>query len=52
MDMQEIVTPINAVGFPIFCCIVLFRQNNKLTDAITALNATLIEIKTKLEKED
>lgn len=49
MDSQEIIMFINSVGFPILCCIVLFKQNGKLTDAIAQLNATLIEIKTKIE---
>lgn len=32
MTLQEIITLINTVGFPIVCCIALFWLNNKNND--------------------
>ena len=44
MDVLEyIITLIKEVGFPIACCVVLFIQNNKLTN-------TLVEIKKSMEE--
>ena len=32
--LNDILSAISTVGFPIVCCIVLFFQNNKLRDTI------------------
>lgn len=32
--MDDIVSLISNVGFPIACCVVLFWQNNKLRDSL------------------
>lgn len=38
---DQIVSLIGKLGFPIACCIVLFVQQNKLTDTLTKLTVTL-----------
>ena len=32
--LNDVLSAISTVGFPIVCCIVLFFQNNKLRDTI------------------
>ena len=32
--LNDLLSAISTVGFPIVCCIVLFLQNNKLRDTI------------------
>lgn len=39
--MENIVTLITNVGFPIACCIVLFKQQNKLTQTLGEIGNTL-----------
>lgn len=39
--MENIVTLITNVGFPIACCIVLFMQQNKLTQTLGEIGNTL-----------
>lgn len=48
--MEEITQLITNVGFPIACCIVLFYNNSKFTEALNSLNVTLKEISTRIEK--
>lgn len=48
--MEEIAQLISNVGFPIACCIVLFYNNSKFTEALNSLNVTLKEISTRIEK--
>ncbi len=48
--MEEITTLISNVGFPIACCVVLFYNNSKFTEALNNLNVTLKEISTRIEK--
>ena len=38
---KEIIEIISSLGFPIFCCIVLFIQNNTLSKSIQKLSETL-----------
>lgn len=47
--MEEIVSMISNVGFPIACCIVMFNNNNKFTEALGNLNITLKEISTRMD---
>ena len=47
--MEEITNLITNVGFPIACCVVLFINNSKFTDALNKLNVTLSEITNRLE---
>lgn len=49
MDVQDIITLISNVGFPIACCCVLFKQQNKLTDTLTTLSNTLAGIDKRLD---
>ena len=37
MEMNEIAGLIGSLGFPIFCCIMLFKQNEELRHSIDAL---------------
>ena len=47
--MEEITELITNVGFPIACCVVLFINNSKFTEALNKLNVTLSEITSRLE---
>ena len=47
--MEEIVSMISNVGFPIACCIVMFINNSKFSEALTTLNITLKELSTRME---
>lgn len=47
--MDEIVNMISNVGFPIACCIVMFINNGKFTEALNNLNVTLKEISTRMD---
>lgn len=48
-EFSEILEGISTVGFPIFACCILFKQNNKLTETINSLKETLIEQTTILK---
>lgn len=47
--MDEIVNMISNVGFPIACCIVMFINNGKFTEALNNLNVTLKEISARMD---
>lgn len=47
--MDEVVSLITNVGFPICCCVVLFNNNSKFMEALNNLNVTLKEISTRIE---
>lgn len=47
--MDEIVNMISNVGFPIACCVVMFINNGKFTEALNNLNVTLKEISTRMD---
>ena len=47
--MDEVINLITNVGFPIACCVVLFYNNSKFTEALNNLNVTLKEISTRIE---
>lgn len=46
---DEIMQVITNVGFPIACCFVLFKQQNKLTDTLSKLSETLSVINNRLD---
>ena len=55
--MDQIIQLISNVGFPIACCLILFRQTDKLTTTLNQIsnNMTLMsneinDIKQKLDK--
>ena len=47
--MDQVITLINSVGFPIVACIFVSYQNNKLNDTIARLTSTLALIDKRLE---
>lgn len=63
MDFENIVSLIGSLGFPIVCCIVLFKQNgelrnmidksnNDLRASIDSLKEVLVELKGRLTKDE
>ena len=56
MEVNDIITLISNVGFPIVCCGVLFWLNYKLQQTINDLKSTLTEnttlLKQLIEKEE
>lgn len=46
--METITTLIGSLGFPIVCCIVLFKQNNALQDTLNNLSNTLTTLTNKI----
>ena len=48
--MEEIEKLITGVGFPIACCVVLFFNNQKFTEALNQLNVTMTNIVNRLEQ--
>ena len=47
--MNELTSLINNVGFPIFACIYMFKNNKELVSVISELSLTLKGIDTRLE---
>ena len=47
--MGEITNIISTIGFPIFACIYIFKNNEKLIAVINELSVTLKGIDTRLE---
>lgn len=56
MDFEAVIATVSTVGFPIFACVVLFNQNNKLRDTLEENTKAIIGltdyIKFKDKKED
>lgn len=48
--MEILVELINTVGFPIFACIYLVKNNEKLADSINELSLTMKSIDTRLQQ--
>lgn len=52
-NIIEIITNlITNVGFPIACCVVLFKQNSKFTETISANTDALNKLADKIERMD
>ena len=49
MEMSEILTAISNVGFPIVCCIVLFRLQNSLNGTLKDLAVTLAQMNVRID---
>lgn len=49
MDINGITQFISNVGFPIVVCIYLFRQNDKLREALDSNTKVIASLKTMLE---
>ena len=47
--MEDIVNLLSNVGFPIACCVVMFINNSKFSEALNNLNVTLKELSTRME---
>ena len=47
--MEEFVSLIKDVGFPIACCVVMFIQLNKLTKTLGELSTTMSVINARLD---
>ena len=47
--MQEFVSIIQSVGFPIAACVALYIQQNKLTTTLSKLTETLAVINSRLD---
>lgn len=47
--MEVLIQLISNVGFPIACCIVLFMQQNKLTNTLHEISSTMSVMKTRLD---
>ena len=47
--MEQIIQLISNVGFPIACCIILFMQQNKLTNTLHDISATMSVMSARLD---
>lgn len=47
--MEQILTLISNVGFPIACCVVLFHQQNKLTETLHDISSTMSVMSARLD---
>ena len=50
--MDEIISLISNVGFPIACCVVLFIQNSKFNEALNNNTKTLQELVNEIRRSD
>lgn len=48
----DIVTVIGTLGFPIVMCLLLFKQNEKMTDAINKLERAVVVLTERLTKDE
>lgn len=51
MEYETIISLIGSLGFPIFCCIALFKQNKELRESIDALKEVINKVLAKLGGE-
>ena len=47
--MDQVIQLISNVGFPIACCIILFNQQNKLTNTLHDISATMSLMSARLD---
>ena len=47
--MEQIIKLISNVGFPIACCIILFMQQNKLTNTLHDISSTMSVMSARLD---
>ena len=47
--MENIVSVVSNVGFPIFACVTMFQQQKELNKAIAELSATLKTIDARID---
>lgn len=51
-NMNEIITAVGSVGFPIVACCYMFYLYNKQIEVINDLKIVLAEIKERISKND
>ena len=49
MELTEILTAVSNVGFPIICCVVLFKLQGKLNDTLKDLAVTLATMNVRMD---
>lgn len=49
MEMTEILSAVANVGFPIVCCIVLFKLQGNLNKTLTDLSCTLAVMNSRID---
>ena len=49
MEVNEIITIISTVGFPIFACCVMFWQNNNLQKTLSDIQITMQKMADSIE---
>ena len=49
MELTEILTAVSNVGFPIVCCVVLFKLHGKLNDTLKELAVTLATMNVRID---
>ena len=49
MELTEILTAVSNVGFPIVCCVVLFKLQGKLNDTLKELAVTLATMNVRID---
>ena len=50
MDITQISQMVTTVGFPIACCCVMFWQNSKLQETLSAMSSSLELMNERLSK--
>lgn len=50
--MNDILTAISTVGFPIVECVMLYAQNTKMTDALNANTLAITKLAERLNMGD
>lgn len=46
--MDELTKLISNVGFPITCCVVLFKQNNQFSEILNKITCTLTNLNNQI----
>ena len=46
--MDDVTQLISNVGFPIACCIVLFKQNNRFSEILNKITCTLTNLNNQI----
>jgi uncharacterized protein YoxC len=50
MEIEAITQLITTVGFPIACCIVMFKQNNTLQETLKEISNTLTSMNERISQ--
>ena len=49
MEIENLVSIISSVGFPIFACIIMFKQNNDLQKTLNDISVTMALLTERLK---